>query len=361
MFSKIPRPSRTAATIVAKLSSARIIAPACRVTSVPVMPIATPMSADFSAGASFTPSPVIATTSPSAWSASTIRSLCSGDTRANTDVRPHDVAPARRRPASSSSSPVAAGAPGSTMPRSAAIRSAVRGWSPVIIMTRMPARWAAATASAASGRAGSMIPTTPHHTSSRSSSASRTSPSTSSTASAAQLGPSPARRRGCAARRRTSPRPRRARRARRSVGRAGPRRAPTSTCVQRPRSTSGAPLVITVRPPSSCPVSTVDMSLRSDVNGTAATRRYRPSRSSWVPSLRSATRNAASVGSPCDGPVAGGVLPQHGVVRGAARRTRTAATSAHSAPVGSSARRPPRARPRPACSRRRPGSRRPTP
>ena len=48
----------------------------------------------------------------------------------------------RSRPSSSASSsaPVSAGAPGSTMPRSAAMRAAVRGWSPVIIITRMPAR-----------------------------------------------------------------------------------------------------------------------------------------------------------------------------------------------------------------------------
>ena len=82
MFAKMPRPSRIAATIVAKLSSARIMSAASLATSVPAMPIATPMSAAFSAGASFTPSPVIATIRPSAWSASTIRSLCSGATRA---------------------------------------------------------------------------------------------------------------------------------------------------------------------------------------------------------------------------------------------------------------------------------------
>ena len=64
MFEKIDRPSSTAATIVAKLSSARTISAACLATSVPVMPIATPMSAAFSAGASLTPSPVIATTAP---------------------------------------------------------------------------------------------------------------------------------------------------------------------------------------------------------------------------------------------------------------------------------------------------------
>jgi hypothetical protein len=44
--------------------------------------MATPMSAVFSAGASLTPSPVIATTTPRRCSASTMRSLCSGLTRA---------------------------------------------------------------------------------------------------------------------------------------------------------------------------------------------------------------------------------------------------------------------------------------
>ena len=47
--------------MVAKLSSVRIITAASFDTSVPVMPIATPMSAFLSAGASFTPSPVMAT------------------------------------------------------------------------------------------------------------------------------------------------------------------------------------------------------------------------------------------------------------------------------------------------------------
>ena len=46
--------------------------------------MATPTSERFSAGASFTPSPVIATMSPRAWSASTRRSFCSGRTRAKT-------------------------------------------------------------------------------------------------------------------------------------------------------------------------------------------------------------------------------------------------------------------------------------
>jgi hypothetical protein len=55
------RPSFTAAEIEAKLSSARTMPAASFVTSVPLIPMATPMSAFFNAGASLTPSPVIAT------------------------------------------------------------------------------------------------------------------------------------------------------------------------------------------------------------------------------------------------------------------------------------------------------------
>ncbi len=55
-------------------------------TSVPVRPMATPMSAFLSAGASLTPSPVTATTCPSSLSAVTTRSLCSGATRAKIDL-----------------------------------------------------------------------------------------------------------------------------------------------------------------------------------------------------------------------------------------------------------------------------------
>ncbi len=82
MFAKIARPSSTAATMVAKLSSASTMSAASFDTSVPAMPIATPISAFLSAGASLTPSPVMATTAPVCRRASTIRSLCSGLTRA---------------------------------------------------------------------------------------------------------------------------------------------------------------------------------------------------------------------------------------------------------------------------------------
>ena len=64
MLSKMCRPSRTAATMVAQLSSSSTRLAASRATSVPPRPITTPMSACLSAGASLTPSPVIATNSP---------------------------------------------------------------------------------------------------------------------------------------------------------------------------------------------------------------------------------------------------------------------------------------------------------
>ena len=84
MFSKMPRPCFTASTMVAKLSSVIIISAAPFATSVPEIPMAQPISAALRAGASFTPSPVMATTAPCRWKALTIRTLCSGETRANT-------------------------------------------------------------------------------------------------------------------------------------------------------------------------------------------------------------------------------------------------------------------------------------
>ena len=66
----------------------RIIVAASFETSVPVIPIAMPMSAALSAGASFTPSPVIATMSPLRFRLSTRRTLSSGATRAITPISP---------------------------------------------------------------------------------------------------------------------------------------------------------------------------------------------------------------------------------------------------------------------------------
>ncbi len=76
------RPSLTALAMVAKLSSVSTISAASLVTSVPLMPIAMPTSACFSAGASFTPSPVIPTTSFLLCNACTRRNLSSGLVRA---------------------------------------------------------------------------------------------------------------------------------------------------------------------------------------------------------------------------------------------------------------------------------------
>gem|GEM_PF-2515883 len=141
------------------MSSASTMAPACLAASVPFMPMATPTSACFSAGASLTPSPVMATTSPLACSARTRRSLCSGLARANTRAS----ATAWRMAASSissSSGPVIA-LMSSPMPSCRAMALAVTPWSPVIITTRIPAARHWATARIASSRGGSMMPTRP--------------------------------------------------------------------------------------------------------------------------------------------------------------------------------------------------------
>ena len=140
--------------MVAKLSSVRIITAASLDTSVPVMPMATPMSAFLRAGASFTPSPVMATMLLCCWREWTRRILSSGATRATTpisgscsasssSVRAANSAPVRARP---------------PMPSSVPIAAAVTAWSPVIIRTSMPALWHLAMAALASARGGSTMP-----------------------------------------------------------------------------------------------------------------------------------------------------------------------------------------------------------
>ncbi len=81
-LSYILRPIRTPLTIEVKSSSKSTMDADSLATSVPRPPMAIPMFADFRAGASLTPSPVIATTSPTFLKAFTIRSFCSGTTRA---------------------------------------------------------------------------------------------------------------------------------------------------------------------------------------------------------------------------------------------------------------------------------------
>ena len=80
----MPRPSLTAVTMVAKLSSVRVMSAAPLATSVPVIPMAQPMSAALRAGASLTPSPVMETISPASCQALTMRILSAGVTRAYT-------------------------------------------------------------------------------------------------------------------------------------------------------------------------------------------------------------------------------------------------------------------------------------
>ena len=84
MLENTRRPSRTAVTMVVKLSSVMTMSEALFVTSVPETPIAMPISAVRILGASLMPSPVIATTLSFFCKARTIIVLCLGLTRANT-------------------------------------------------------------------------------------------------------------------------------------------------------------------------------------------------------------------------------------------------------------------------------------
>ena len=151
--------------MVAKLSSVRIMSAALLATSVPERPMAQPMSAAFRAGASLTPSPVMAATMPRLCQARTMRSLCSGDTRAYTENRSTSCSSSSWG-MKSKSSPVRAVSPGRNMSSSRAMATAVILWSPVIITGRMPARWHRCTASRTSSRGGSIIPTRPEKVSS---------------------------------------------------------------------------------------------------------------------------------------------------------------------------------------------------
>jgi hypothetical protein len=105
--------------------------------------MATPMSAAFRAGASLTPSPVIATTWPSACRASTMRILCSGETRAKTRDPAFDQRGSPRLGQAIEFAPFVRLA---GQAQFAAMAAAVSLWSPVIILTWMPACLAVAMA-----------------------------------------------------------------------------------------------------------------------------------------------------------------------------------------------------------------------
>ena len=79
MLPSTRRPSPTTEGRASNVESSSTSCATARVAELPE-PIATPMSASFSASTSFTPSPVIATTCPRDWSASTIARFCCGVT-----------------------------------------------------------------------------------------------------------------------------------------------------------------------------------------------------------------------------------------------------------------------------------------
>mmetsp|Transcript_32869 Transcript_32869/g.58901 ORF Transcript_32869/g.58901 Transcript_32869/m.58901 type:complete len:287 (-) Transcript_32869:1630-2490(-) len=142
MEAKMRRPSRTALTMVAKLSSASTMSATPLVTSEPVIPMAMPTSASLMEGESFTPSPVIAAILPRLCSASTMRTLLSGEQRAT--MRGSSGILSRSSSLMASilgpvvMTPFAAG-PAGIMPISFAMASAVAGWSPVSMRTTIPA------------------------------------------------------------------------------------------------------------------------------------------------------------------------------------------------------------------------------
>jgi hypothetical protein len=113
------------------------------------------MSAFLRAGASLTPSPVIATICPFRLSVSTRRTLSSGVTRAITPI-PSIASSSSSSLIAANSAPVMARP---SMPSCLAIAAAVTAWSPVIIRTLIPALFAVSIASFAVGRGGSTIPT----------------------------------------------------------------------------------------------------------------------------------------------------------------------------------------------------------
>mmetsp|Transcript_3602 Transcript_3602/g.6126 ORF Transcript_3602/g.6126 Transcript_3602/m.6126 type:complete len:286 (+) Transcript_3602:883-1740(+) len=152
--------------MVAKLSSAKTMSEADLATSVPVTPMAIPMCACFSAGASLTPSPVMATISSIAIRHFTSSRLCAGSTRANT--RPPSPRRASVRSCSliaSNWSPVntrcSAESPLTRMPTSRAMALAVSLESPVIMITLMPAVLHCAMHLSMPSRTGSLMHTTP--------------------------------------------------------------------------------------------------------------------------------------------------------------------------------------------------------
>ena len=145
--------------MVAKLSSVNTIAAASLATSVP-LPIPIPILACLSAGASLTPSPVMAVTLPFSCHAFTILILFSGETLAYTVICSNCSLNSFSLKASNSW-PVNALSPLDIMPSSLAMAAAVVLWSPVIIIVFIPALIASFTAPKTSFLGGSIIAISP--------------------------------------------------------------------------------------------------------------------------------------------------------------------------------------------------------
>ncbi len=152
------RPSSIVFTIVVKLSFSKTMSATSFVASVPFIPIAMPTSACFRAGASFTPSPVTATTSPCLFNRSTSLYLCCGDVRAKISV-------VFRAFLSSESDIFSISFPVMMLwmgiPICSPMALAVMALSPVIIFTLIPALIAVLMEAATVFRGGSNIPTSP--------------------------------------------------------------------------------------------------------------------------------------------------------------------------------------------------------
>ncbi|KAH3659767.1 hypothetical protein OGATHE_005812 [Ogataea polymorpha] len=165
MLLKMPFPSLMACKMVLKSSSVKTMSAASLATSVPFLPMAIPISASLSAGASFTPSPVMATMSPRICNARTMDTLCSGVVLANTDT--DSIASARScSDIESILSPLRTLRSGSLsgMPILRAMLVAVTSLSPVIMITWTPPLMSEAIDWLTCGRGGSFIPIRPQKT-----------------------------------------------------------------------------------------------------------------------------------------------------------------------------------------------------
>ena len=153
-------PYQIASLMDLKLSSRITILPASFAASVP-LPIANPTSARFSAGESFTPSPVIPTTRFISWHSRTILDLSVGSARAITLILGIIFFTSSSDISFNCAEDNALSESVFSSPASLAMATAVSSLSPVIITTCIPAFCTCSIASLASGLTSSRMPTKP--------------------------------------------------------------------------------------------------------------------------------------------------------------------------------------------------------